>query len=65
MKKGIKKKFFLSELPYKIEINRDKVEIVTKLDELHLKAKSHVIGVTGPPGVGKPLVDKLILEMIS
>ena len=64
MKKGIKKKIFLSELLEQIEINRDKVEIVTKLDELHLKAKSHVIGVTGPPGAGKSsLVDKLILEM--
>ena len=31
---------------------------------MHLKAKSHVIGVTGPPGAGKSsLVDKLILEM--
>ncbi|MBD23283.1 MAG: methylmalonyl Co-A mutase-associated GTPase MeaB [Alphaproteobacteria bacterium] len=64
MKKGIKKKIFLSNLLEQIEINRDTVEIIGKLDEFHLKAKSHVIGVTGPPGAGKSsLVDKLILEI--
>ena len=64
MKKSLEKKIFLSNLLEQVEINREKKEIVSKLDELHSKAKSHVIGVTGPPGAGKSsLVDKLIAEI--
>ena len=64
MKKGIKKKIFLSNLLEQIEISRETNEIVSQLDQFHVKAKSHVIGVTGPPGAGKSsLVDKLISEI--
>ena len=64
MKKSLKKKIFLSNLLEQVEINRDTKKIISQLDVLHSKAKSHVIGVTGPPGAGKSsLVDKLIGEI--
>ena len=64
MKKGIKKKIFLSNLLEQIEINRYTSDIISKLDDYHIKAKSHVIGITGPPGAGKSsLVDKIISEI--
>ena len=47
-----------------VEINRETNQIISQLDEFHSKAKSHVIGITGPPGAGKSsLVDKLISEI--
>ena len=64
MKKSFKKKIFLSNLLEQVEINRETNEIISQLDEFHSKAKSHVIGITGPPGAGKSsLVDKLITEI--
>ena len=64
MKKSLKKKIFLSNLLEQVEINRDTKKIISQLDELHSDAKSHVIGITGPPGAGKSsLVDKLIGEI--
>ena len=64
MKKSLKKKIFLSNLLEQVEINRDTKKIISQLDVLHSKAKSHVIGITGPPGAGKSsLVDKLIGEI--
>ena len=64
MKKSLKKKIFLSNLLEQVEINRDSKKIISQLDVLHSKAKSHVIGITGPPGAGKSsLVDKLIGEI--
>ena len=64
MKKSLKKKIFLSNLLEQVEINRDTKKIISQLDELHSNAKSHVIGITGPPGAGKSsLVDKLIGEI--
>ena len=64
MKKSLKKKIFLSNLLEQVEINRDTKKIISQLDVLHSKAKSHVIGITGPPGAGKSsLVDKLISEI--
>ena len=54
----------MSNLLEQIEISRETNEIVSQLDQFHVKAKSHVIGVTGPPGAGKSsLVDKLISEI--
>ena len=64
MKKSLKKKIFLSNLLEQVEINRDTKKIILQLDDLHSNAKSHVIGITGPPGAGKSsLVDKLIGEI--
>ena len=64
MKKSLKKKIFLSNLLEQVEINRDTKKIISQLDDLHSNAKSHVIGITGPPGAGKSsLVDKLIGEI--
>ena len=64
MKKSLKKKIFLSNLLEQVEINRETKKIISQLDALHSKAKSHVIGITGPPGAGKSsLVDKLIGEI--
>lgn len=64
MKKSLKKKIFLSNLLEQVEINRDTKKIISQLDDLHSNAKSHVIGITGPPGAGKSsLVDKLISEI--
>ena len=64
MKNSFKKKIFLSNLLEQVEINRETNEIISQLDEFHSKAKSHVIGITGPPGAGKSsLVDKLITEI--
>ena len=64
MKKSLKKKIFLSNLLEQVEINRNTKKIISQLDVLHSKAKSHVIGITGPPGAGKSsLVDKLIGEI--
>ena len=47
MKKSFKKKFFYLILE-QVEINRETNEIISQLDEFHSKAKSHVIGITGP-----------------
>ena len=64
MKKSLKKKVFLSNLLEQVEINRDTKKIISQLDDLHSNAKSHVIGITGPPGAGKSsLLDKLISEI--
>lgn len=64
MKKSLKKKIFLSNLLEQVEINRNTKKIISQLDDLHSNAKSHVIGITGPPGAGKSsLVDKLIGEI--
>jgi len=64
MKKSLKKKIFLSNLLEQVEINRDTKKIISQLDDLHSNAKSHVIGITGPPGAGKSsLLDKLISEI--
>ena len=61
MSKNLKKKIELSYLLEKIETDFNSPEIIDKLDKMHSKAKAHVIGITGSPGVGKSsLIDKLI-----
>ena len=45
----------------KIEVDGKSPENIKLLDKFHSKPKSHVLGITGPPGVGKSsLIDKLI-----
>ena len=58
---NLKKKIELSKMLEKIEVDGESSENIKLLDEFHSKPKSHVLGITGPPGVGKSsLIDKLI-----
>ena len=58
---NFKKKIELSKMLEKIEVDGDSPENIKLLDKFHSKPKSHVLGITGPPGVGKSsLIDKLI-----
>jgi len=58
---NFKKKIELSKMLEKIEVDGNSPENVELLDKFHSKPKSHVLGITGPPGVGKSsLIDKLI-----
>jgi LAO/AO transport system kinase len=58
---NLKKKIELSNILEKIEIDGHSLENIKLLDNLHSKPKSHVLGITGPPGAGKSsLIDKLI-----
>ena len=58
---NFKKKIELSKMLEKIEVDGNSPENVKLLDKFHSKPKSHVLGITGPPGVGKSsLIDKLI-----
>ena len=57
----LKKKIELSKFLEKIETDRTSSKVIKKLDEMHSKAKSHVVGITGSPGVGKSsLIDKFL-----
>ena len=57
----LKKKIELSKTLEEIEINKDSKSIISMLDDHHSKPKAHVLGITGPPGVGKSsLIDRLI-----
>ena len=61
---NLKKKIELSNILEKIEIDGDSLECIKLLDNFHSKPRSHVLGITGPPGAGKSsLVDKLITIM--
>ena len=58
---NLKKKIELSKMLEKIEVDGNSSENIKLLDKFHSKPKSHVLGITGPPGVGKSsLIDKLI-----
>ena len=58
---NLKKKIELSNILEKIEVDGNSLENIELLDNLHSKPKSHVLGITGPPGAGKSsLIDKLI-----
>ena len=58
---NLKKKIELSNILEKIEVDGHSPENIKLLDNLHSKPKSHVLGITGPPGAGKSsLIDKLI-----
>lgn len=58
---SIKDKIELSKILEKIEIKFDQRQTLDLLDDLHKKSRGHVIGVTGPPGVGKSsMINRLI-----
>ena len=58
---NLKKKIELSNILEKIEVDGDSLENIKLLDKFHSKPRSHVLGITGPPGAGKSsLIDKLI-----
>ena len=58
---NLKKKIELSNILEKIEVDGDSLENIKLLDNFHSKPRSHVLGITGPPGAGKSsLIDKLI-----
>ena len=50
---NFKKKIELSNILKKIEVDGHSPKNIKLLDDLHSKPKSHVLGVTGPPGAGK------------
>ena len=59
---GRLKKILLSKILERIEVDRNKETTIKMLDQYHSRPKAHVLGVTGPPGVGKSsLIDKLII----
>ena len=58
---NFKKKIELSKILEKIEVDGNSPGNIKLLDKFHSKPKSHVLGITGPPGVRKSsLIDKLI-----
>ena len=64
MKNNMEKKILLSKTLEDIEVNRDSSKVISMLDKYHANARSHVLGITGPPGAGKSsLIDKLIFKI--
>ena len=48
-----KKKIEISSILNKIEVNFDNLDVINQLDNFFNSPKGHVVGITGPPGVGK------------
>ena len=54
MKKfSIESKLELSKILEKVEVEFGKKSVANILDNFHKKSLGHVLGITGPPGVGK------------
>ena len=63
---SVNTKIELSRILETIEIAKNKKEVSKFLDEFYKKSKGHVIGITGPPGVGKSsLINNLINNLRS
>ena len=62
MKKfSIESKLELSKILEKVEVEFGKKSVANILDNFHKKSLGHVLGITGPPGVGKSsIINKLI-----
>ncbi len=58
---SLRKKIEISSILDQIEVNFTKLDIIKKLDKFFNSPKAHVIGITGPPGVGKSsMINKLV-----
>ena len=64
MKLKLKKRIELSKILEEIEVDNDSDQITKKLDSYHQTPKAHVIGVTGPPGVGKSSMINNLIKFI-
>ena len=58
---SIESKLKLSKILEKVEVEFEKKDVANILDNFHKKSLGHVLGITGPPGVGKSsIINKLI-----
>ena len=57
----LQRKIEISSILEEIEINFGSQEVIEQLDKFFNSPKAHVVGITGPPGVGKSsMINKLL-----